>query len=142
MQKYTIFWVEEEFCYHYYYKSEILYRFFKEYMEQTSRRDLFSQFIYITRVLPYSKLLNHVQMCHKNELKLHMSGKKINIQKDGQYMELHLHKRYMTIYCQSVQVADALLFQPLKVFHPSFFIIENGSFNAGWITPMKKEVLL
>ncbi|MDL4839537.1 sporulation inhibitor of replication protein SirA [Aquibacillus rhizosphaerae] len=141
MQKFTIFWVEEEFCYHYYYKSDILYRFFNEYMSNISRMDLLSQFIYVTRVIPYNHLLTHIKR-HQCTISISKHENRIELRKGEQTLTLYLDKRFVTIECDSVQEADSILFQSLKRFHPSFFIIEQGSSNSGWITPVKKEVLL
>ncbi|WP_186577373.1 sporulation inhibitor of replication protein SirA [Aquibacillus kalidii] len=142
MQKYTIFWIEQEFCYHYFYKSEILFRFLNEYMNNNSRNDLQSQFDFITKSIPYSNLVTHIQRFHGNQIELKVNGRKIDLIKNNNKVTLYLKERSMIIKCTSVQEADFLLFGALKMFDPSFFIVENGSTNSGWITPVKKEALL
>ncbi|MDC3416295.1 sporulation inhibitor of replication protein SirA [Aquibacillus salsiterrae] len=142
MQKYSIFWIEEEFCYHYFYRSEILYRFLNEYLSYTSRTDLLSQFTFVTRNLPYNTLLTHFKNYHGDSLKLEMTEKGLVMEKGNSSVCLELFDRYITVQAFSVEEADRLLFQCLKSFDPSFFIIESETTNCGWITPIKKEVLL
>ncbi|MBM7572124.1 sporulation inhibitor of replication protein SirA [Aquibacillus albus] len=142
MQKYSIFWIEEEFCFHYFYKSEILYRFLNEYLSNASRSDLLAQFKFVTKNIPYHPLMTDIRKYHKNKIKIIKNGKDIILLLDNHPLEIQCYDRYMTVSCSSVEIADNVLFQALKAFHPSFFIIENGTTNSGWITPVKKEILL
>lgn len=142
MQKYTIFWVEEEFCYHYYYKSEILYRFLNEYMSNFYRKDLRTQFNYITRIIPYSSLITHIQTFHHNQIKFKIDGRNIELNKGEHNALLYLNERSLSIMCPSIQDAEIILFQALTSFDRNFFIIEQDTTNSGWISPVKKEVLL
>ena len=34
LNKYYVFWIKEEFAYHYFYKNDILYRFLNAYQEK------------------------------------------------------------------------------------------------------------
>jgi hypothetical protein len=140
MREYSIYWIRNEFCNRYYFRSGILFRFFKSCERETSNSDLISQFHYVTRLLPYTPLINHVQTYCSNQLELQIRGNQIewNVN-DGRQVIMNIHKKQINICCQYIQDAENMVFQPLRSFDPGFFVIEKGVHNYGWIAPIKKR---
>ncbi|WP_407271488.1 sporulation inhibitor of replication protein SirA [Radiobacillus sp. PE A8.2] len=140
MHKYAMFWIKEEFCYQYYYKSDVLHRFLNQCLTNRSIV-LDTQFNYVTQPISFTQLLKHIKNFHLH-IKIDQDGNTMTLKKHGQSLCIHIEERYLMIDCNTVQEADNLLFQPLISFHRNFFIIEKGTINNGWIAPAKKEMIL
>ena len=143
MHTYSAFWIREEFHHHYFYRSDILYRFLHEYLRSDKRSNEWNdQYNYVTQFIPYSELLSHINNFHQRRINISISEESIELSKDDSFAIIYMAERCFTIKCESIEQLDSLLFQPLKTFNPSFFVIELGSTNSGWVTPIKKEILL
>lgn len=139
MTEYSVFWIEEEFFSHYYYRSDILFRFIRDYQYDGSRIDLCSQFHFITRYLPYTSLVTHIKRYHSGSLEIHIEGNRIRLKNNFYSLVLSIHKKQLVVRCPSLENAECLLFEPLRSFHPSLFIIEKDLKNYGWIATRGKR---
>ncbi|WP_226034855.1 sporulation inhibitor of replication protein SirA [Aquibacillus saliphilus] len=143
MHEYSTFWIKEEFHYNYFFKPDILCRFLINYISNYDHNGgMQSQFNYITHNIPYNQLVTHIKNYHKYEVEMVINRNKIDLIKDGKTLTLYINNRNLIILSNSQEEVDDLIFQPLKAFNSSFFVIELGTDNSGWITPMKKEMLL
>ncbi|MRH42617.1 sporulation inhibitor of replication protein SirA [Aquibacillus halophilus] len=143
MHKYSVFWIKEEFHYNYFYKPDILYRFLNEYVNNSiPSKYLDSQFNYITHTISYNSLLEHLRQYHNYQININASSNRMDCNIGDKSLNIYIKRRNLVIESNSVEEVDTLVFQPLKNISSSFFVIELGTTNSGWITPVKKEVLL
>lgn len=146
MRTYIGYWMKEEVACHYFHKSEILYRFLRDYQLNSAGENLAMQYRYITDYITVPQLIDHL----KKQTKHHISKKENQLQIGGiaQSVSLHIDEKHLKFRCETLHDAEALLFPLLRTFHPYLFIIEDNLANYGWITPItmnreyKKEQVL
>ncbi|WP_339215153.1 sporulation inhibitor of replication protein SirA [Ornithinibacillus sp. FSL M8-0202] len=137
MKEYTVYWIKEEFAKHYYYKSDILYRFIKEYHLNQFRNDLHMQFHYITENFPKDALTSQLWRQPKNTLGKINSCEMLELGNKREFITLQIEEKHIKFRCETLQDAEALLFPTLRRFHPYLFIINSEYENYGWISPAK-----
>lgn len=137
MKEYTIYWVKEEFAIHYYYKSDILYRFLNEYHLNHSRNDLVLQFNFITESFPKASLISQLIRQPRNTLSAKNSREFLEIGNKYDFIALHIAEKHIKFRCETLEDAEALLFPTLRRIHPYLFIVENDGENYGWISPVR-----
>ncbi|SES77710.1 Protein of unknown function [Oceanobacillus limi] len=136
MKEYSIYWIKEEFASHYFYKSDILYRFINSYLVNKNRKDLLLQFDYITNNFPNTSIISHVKQHLPSNSTCQIEGNQIIIKRDAQVITLHLYEKHIKFRCESLQDAERLLFPMLRLFYPFLFIVDNYYENYGWISPV------
>lgn len=150
MNEYIVYWLEEPFTRRYFKKSDILFRFLKQYEKDKERQDLLLQFKYITKIFPKDviiELFNDYRYKHK--INVHVdSQKKIDIRKENNIITLWINTNRIVFYCSSLDVAEFVLLPILREFHPYLFIANMETNEYGWISPIfssdqfKKEQVL
>ncbi|MCP3026027.1 sporulation inhibitor of replication protein SirA [Halobacillus sp. A5] len=137
--QFTVYAVKREVSENYYYKVDLLKRFFEEcqgsirtsnYMQQ-----LMQQLDYITTHFSFYDWLKKIHENHIN-LKERLFDCEINCDiLDG--------KNCCCLFqCDSLWQAERVLFQPLRMCDQSFFIIEESGEHYGWISPLIRQRLL
>lgn len=140
MNKYYVFWIKEEFAYHYFYKNDILYRFLSAYQENKDRTDLFRQYNYITNRFPISMLISHLHRSPNQSAQSNINENKIEIYNHQRYLTLHIHEKHLIFHCESLYDAEELLFPTLRIFQPLLFVMsEINQGEYGWISPVTKN---
>ncbi|MFD0957016.1 sporulation inhibitor of replication protein SirA [Virgibacillus alimentarius] len=145
LNTYTGFWIKKPVAYHYFHKSEILYRFIKNYQQNKSRKDLIMQYHYITKKFSKSTLTSHLK---DQNLKINTSGNQLDILNNNYSLSLQIHEKQLDFCCETLHDAEKFLFPALRSFHPFIFIIDTNMDNFGWISPItmnrehKKEQVL
>ncbi|MFD1850288.1 sporulation inhibitor of replication protein SirA [Oceanobacillus bengalensis] len=137
MYEYSIYWIREEIASHYFHKSDILYRFFGEYQDNSNRIDLRKQYLYITNRFSKNTMISHISMHLKDNVNFHMKGSSMEIYTDRQYISLHISEKQLKFRSGSLQDAEEILFPVLRIFQPFLFVIGNTDEKYGWITPVK-----
>lgn len=137
-KKYYLFLVEREIKLHYYYKSDLLSRFFKAYLTEPQRIDLQRQFCYITRCIKLnewerfienSRILPSIADC------LYGNCARTFTPSFG------VKQRWIEVDIESLYIPAILLFQTIEQFDSYCFIFELNGENYGWLTPLKKQAL-
>lgn len=140
LNEYLVFWIKEEFAYHYFYKNDILYRFLKLYQKNKDRQDLSTQYDYITNNFPRHTLVSHLKRFHPNRVHIQKQSNQFEIYNETQYMALHIHKRHLKFYCETLYDAEELLFPTLRLFQPLLFVMgKKDQEDYGWISPVTKN---
>ncbi|WP_156289145.1 sporulation inhibitor of replication protein SirA [Oceanobacillus salinisoli] len=137
MYDYSIYWIKEEISNHYFHKSDILYRFFKEYQNNQNNVDLRNQYLYITNDFDKEIIISHIKNYLKDHVRLHINKAYLEIYNNKQYISLHIGKKQLKFRSGSLQDAEDLLFPMLRIFQPFLFVVGNTHQNYGWISPMK-----
>lgn len=140
MQKYYMFFLEPEVQANYFYKSDILCRFFHSFLTQPYRMDLQEQFRYITRLIEIEDLFRFIENEVPNESSELLSEFKIN--KVDYAIPDQIKKRWVEVEFDSLQRAYIHFFQWLEQFDSCCFIVEKSGHNYGWLSPIKKQALL
>ncbi|SEN48774.1 Protein of unknown function [Amphibacillus marinus] len=111
MYHYYLFIVEEEVYQDYFYKSGIIARFFKAYLNSPSRWDLSKQFMYITKRIPINKLSSKIKFETINERIISLT----------QVHQLPFNSK---------------LISELELVDRHCFVVDNTQARYGWISPM------
>ena len=136
LDKYYVYSIKEEFAYHYFYKSDILFRFLNLYQENKSRLDLSTQYQYITNDFPEDALISHLRKFYPHKISIQIERNEIIIYNNDQSIKLHIHKKHLEFYCETLYDAEDLLFPILRIFHPLLFIMSTNNIDYGWISPI------
>ncbi|KGX93319.1 hypothetical protein N781_11695 [Pontibacillus halophilus JSM 076056 = DSM 19796] len=145
MREYSIYWVEEEFAYHYFHKTSVLYDFFASYKENPQLDQMKSQFRFVTKYIPLELIVEHVSKRISNSVHLsfYPEQSKLRLKKGHQKIELiQASGREIKLYAENIHQAEVLIFDYLRSFHHSFFISDEAYNQFGWIAPIKKEAIL
>ncbi|WP_010093265.1 sporulation inhibitor of replication protein SirA [Ornithinibacillus scapharcae] len=137
MKEYRVYWIKEEFARHYYYKSDILYRFIQEFHDKQSRPDLVSQFHFITESFPKDSIRSQLVRQPMNTLKKKSIDNHFEIGNSHNYISLHIAEKQIKFRCETLQDAESLLFPTLRRLHTYLFIVDSDYENFGWISPVK-----
>lgn len=138
--KFIIYWIKEEVAYRYFYKSDILYRFIKQYERTNFRLDLSLQYNYITSKFSKDALKTHLENTKDADTVIRLNNNLIEIHHDDSTVQLNLNHRYITFDCQSLHEAETLLLTPLRTFYPFLFIVHAEGKDFGWISPVTKNI--
>ncbi|MFG6120742.1 MULTISPECIES: sporulation inhibitor of replication protein SirA [Thalassobacillus] len=141
MHLYYVYAVKEEISKEYYYKTELLFRFFQEY-HNNSHIDLYRmQFQFITKSFPDSTLIHLLKEDAGFDPKEFLEEEKMT-----KWVETHgiieITNEMCLIQCDSLMDAEQLLFHKLRMIDHCFFIAEYANRQYGWISPQRKEMLL
>ncbi|WP_101843973.1 sporulation inhibitor of replication protein SirA [Halobacillus sp. Marseille-P3879] len=137
--QFTVYAVKREVTEKYYYKVDLLKRFFEEcqndsctskYMDQ-----LMSQLDYITTHFSFNEWLKKI---HGSPLNL----KERLFDCEKNYDILDGKNCCCLFQCDSLWQAERGLFQPLRMCDQTFFIIEESGEHYGWISPLISQRLL
>ncbi|HAM80433.1 sporulation inhibitor of replication protein SirA [Ornithinibacillus bavariensis] len=137
MKEYMVYLIKEEFAIHYYYKSDILYRFLQEYHDEQSRNDLRMQFNFITKGFPKESLTSQLIRQPKNTLYKEKRSEFVELGNRHYYIALHIYEKHIKFRCETLQDAEELLFATLRRIYPYIFIVDNHYENYGWISPVR-----
>lgn len=142
MNEYTVYWIKGDFSYHYFHKADILYRFIKAYEENKDREDLFAQYYHITNYFPRTPLISHIKAYHEEkdiDVTIEIKYNTLKIYGVRQSISLYIFEKHLTVYCETLNDAEVLLFPALRTFHESLFIKGNSLGESGWISPKIKK---
>ncbi|RKQ37568.1 sporulation inhibitor of replication protein SirA [Oceanobacillus halophilus] len=137
MYEYSIYWIKEEIANHYFHKSDILYRFIKEYRNNQNRLDLKNQYMYVTQDFHVKSLIHHIKKHSKDHVNIQMENSLMEISSNRHYISLHIREKHLKFQSGSLQDAEELLFPVLRLFHPYLFVVSDTYQNYGWISPVK-----
>ena len=140
LNKYLVFWIKEEFAYHYFYKNDILHRFLSAYQENKDQWDLSTQYDYITKKIPSKMLISHLYRNHNHSVEIQKKEKEFKIYNDQQYLTLHIYDKHLLFHCETLYDAEELLFPTLRIFQPLLFVMnKTNQQEYGWISPVTKN---
>ncbi|WP_404452722.1 sporulation inhibitor of replication protein SirA [Virgibacillus necropolis] len=138
MNTYSIYPIKKEFARRYYYRSDILYRFLKQYHENNKNQVINDQFKEITCFFSTKELNTKIKSLYNNKAIVKDGNNSVEIEQDNHYISLHISEKQIDFRCDMLQDAEVLLFPILKLFHPSLFVLDNNYNNYGWISPVTK----
>lgn len=141
MHLYYVYAVKDEIAKEYYYKTELLFRFFQEYHNH-SHKDLYKlQFSFITKPFPEHSLVCLLKNSPRYNHRKLIEGKKVTKWVETRGI-IEITKEMCLIQCNSFMEAEQILFQKLRMIDRCFFIAEYHFQQYGWISPQRKEMLL
>ncbi|MFZ3577716.1 sporulation inhibitor of replication protein SirA [Virgibacillus sp. DJP39] len=138
MNTYSIYPIRNEFAERYYYRSEILYRFLKQYHQNDHNKVLDDQFNEITYFFCKKELNKKIKTLYNNKAIVKDGRNVLEIMHNNHYISLHISEKQIDFRCDMLIDAEALLFPILQLFHPSLFVLDNELHNYGWISPVTK----
>lgn len=115
MIRYHIFLIEDDVYHEYFYKTDLLSRFFNAYMAEPNRVDLKRPFLYITCPIPHHEL-----------------------DQTNQY--IYLSDRIITVFSNKQLILDNHFLEQLEKIDRHCFIVDHTNNNYGWLTPKKNQM--
>ncbi|MBO8155137.1 MAG: sporulation inhibitor of replication protein SirA [Bacillaceae bacterium] len=142
MDKLSLFWLKDDFAFHYYHKSDLLYHFFSQYHSNPFDSVYKKQFQFITRDLPRDQIIQHIKARLGSRYFVHNDKRKIDIQYDYIQLSIECYDKEWIIHCSSLQEAEIMFFEALRGYHSTFFVVNFEEDQYGWLSPVKKEIIL
>ncbi|GGC97948.1 sporulation inhibitor of replication protein SirA [Pontibacillus salipaludis] len=145
MREYALFWIKDEFSSHYFHKTNILFDFLKEWKYHPDHTLSTTQFQYVTKPIPLDMLVHYVTEKNRKPVEMTYYQNKMSfvIQCKGQNIRLtQMSDREVRITAESLHQAETMIFETLRTFNHSFFIMDEDMRQYGWIAPIKKEAIL
>ncbi|MCP8616424.1 sporulation inhibitor of replication protein SirA [Salirhabdus salicampi] len=142
MLQLSLFWIREEFAKHYFHKSDLLYAFLREYKKEHADQTYNRQFDFITKDIPFAKISRYLHDKLKGSAKVHIGINHISIEHQNLQMAIQCDRKEWTILCSSMEEAELMLFEYMRGFHTSFFVMDVHNHQYGWLAPIKKEIIL
>ncbi len=142
---YSLYWIKEEFSYHYFHKTNILFHFLQEWKYNPGSEQLSRQYQYVAQPIPLEVLMHHVTKHLKKPVELQFNDDETSftIYEKGHVVKLlQRDHREVEIHAENLHIAERLLFDALRKMDHSFFIMNQDFQQYGWIAPIKKEVIL
>ncbi|MFD2925659.1 sporulation inhibitor of replication protein SirA [Halobacillus naozhouensis] len=139
--QFVIYAIKQEVCEHYYYKVEIIKRFFEECLRAPHSGLLQKQLDYITEDFSYKQwFADRYKGLRNIPFSINANGE---LFKRGQNYDIIIKKNgSCLLQCDSLWQAERVLFQPLRMCDQSFFIVEESGEHYGWISPLSSQRLL
>lgn len=139
LEVYYIYSMKQQVARHYYYKSDLLFRFLATCACKIEQEDIMRQFTYVThtiqarQIVRFIKSISHsVTIKQNNELDFKLSN-------GEQMVRLSVQKTYIKVTCSSIFDAEQLLFQPLRSFPNYLFVVHANKHVYGWISILKDD---
>ncbi|WP_102028312.1 sporulation inhibitor of replication protein SirA [Salirhabdus sp. Marseille-P4669] len=140
MQKYSLYFIEDEFFHHYYHKSTLLFDFFIHVRNQPSNSIIRKQYEFITKKIPYKKMKEF--LAYHTNLTVHETEEGLLINHLQSNIVIECEDREWTVYASSLHEVERLLFENLRCFDISFYVVDFEHNQYGWLSPLRKEILL
>ncbi|HEY4601646.1 MAG TPA: sporulation inhibitor of replication protein SirA [Cerasibacillus sp.] len=135
MQIYSIYWIKETFAKHFFYKSDIVYRFIKTY-HATKRDDLVRQFQFITHSFSEATVQSQLTKYLAKKYQIQYEGNSVIITSTTFTMTVYIYEKYIVLYCHSLEEAEAVLFPIFRLLDLNFFIMSHTHPRFGWIASL------
>ncbi|MFQ3543235.1 sporulation inhibitor of replication protein SirA [Halobacillus rhizosphaerae] len=138
---FAIFAVKPEVSVSYYYKVEMMKRFLLECLRFPQSEVHQKQLEYITDAFPYIDWLNqrkNMNVSEKNDRFVRFPFS----DEEGNYGIIKYKNNSCFFQCSSLCQADRMIFQPLRMSHKSFYILEKNGDHYGWISSLARQRLL
>ncbi|MGP4059925.1 sporulation inhibitor of replication protein SirA [Halobacillus sp. H74] len=137
---FIIFSIKREITEQYYYKADLMKRFFLEWLRNPGSRHHHRQLSYITEPFPFESYLDKELIEESSE-------------KNGSFCrrffdfalpyDIIVDKNYCCLFqCDSLWQAESVAFSPLRMSTHTFYIIETSGEHYGWITSEARQRLL
>ncbi|MCP3031288.1 sporulation inhibitor of replication protein SirA [Halobacillus sp. A1] len=133
--KFAIYAIKRDVTEKYYYKVDLLKRFFEECWTFSDSSIYKKQLDYITNHFSFYEWLKKIQGNHSI-----LSDRIYDCEMNYDIIE---GKNCCCLFqCDSLWQAERVLFQPLRMCNQTFFIIEESGEHYGWISPLLSQRLL
>ncbi|UOQ93437.1 sporulation inhibitor of replication protein SirA [Halobacillus shinanisalinarum] len=139
--QFVIYAIKQEVCEHYYYKVELLKRFFEECIRLPQSKLHQKQLDYITEDFSFKEWLGDLcKGAWVTPFSQHKNGHLFNYEQN--YDIILTEKSCCLLQCDSLWQAERVLFQPLRMCDQTFFIVEENGEHYGWVSPLSSQRLL
>ncbi|MBM6618344.1 sporulation inhibitor of replication protein SirA [Bacillus suaedaesalsae] len=143
MREYTIFWIEEEFAYHYFGREGMFYRLFKEVHELPQQNDsiLTKQMEYITKSIPgiHINQFIEIEMSKNGNYEVTKEGHCLTLQNGKSKARLFVNERSIMLVGVGNYEAEMIFFDLLRKWDSRFLAIDFVQKRFGWISPVKQR---
>ncbi|UOQ42964.1 sporulation inhibitor of replication protein SirA [Halobacillus salinarum] len=138
--QFTIYAIKSEISVMYYYKVELMKRFFLEYLRYPKSEIYRKQVEYITEPFPYIDWIENMDASHRGSM---VSMDRFPFFNEAEKYGIITNKNNSCLFqCNSLWQAERMIFQPLRKCHQSFYILEKNGEHYGWISSLARQRLL
>ncbi|KAA0547842.1 sporulation inhibitor of replication protein SirA [Bacillus sp. BGMRC 2118] len=143
VREYTIFWIEEEFAYHYYGREGMFYRLFKELYDGTQAHHsiLIKQMEYITKSIPgihINQFIN-IELSNNMNYEVTKEGHCLTLQNGKSKARLLVNERSISLVGEGNYEAEMIFFDLLRKWDSRFLAIDFMQKRFGWVSPIKQR---
>lgn len=139
--QFFIFSIKQDIAQHYYYKVELMKRFFLEFVRNSRSVTYIKQFSYISELFPFKEWIEDriiIKQASRKSISFSFPFFDNDI-----FCGIMDNKNYCCLFqCDSLWHAEKDVFQPLRTSSQSFFIIDKDGDHYGWISPLAGQHLL
>ncbi|MBH0229401.1 sporulation inhibitor of replication protein SirA [Halobacillus yeomjeoni] len=139
--QFIIFSIKKEIASQYYYKVDLMKRFFEEILNNPQSFIYIRQLSYITDLFPFQEWLEEHSPV-KKQVKNNVSYRSSLFEKALPYGIME-PKNYCCLFqCDNLLQAEQMVFDPLRKSSHAFYIMEATGEYYGWISPKVGQRLL
>ncbi|HLR15915.1 MAG TPA: sporulation inhibitor of replication protein SirA [Bacillota bacterium] len=142
LEVYYVYSMKTKAAHHFYYKSDLLYHFLKNYNEQREEKELTNQFSYVTTRLETGKVMELLKKISSNVQINEIQANYFQITNGMKSVYLHVLETHLKLKCPSIYDAEQLLFKPLRLYPTHLFVAHAKKQVYGWISTLKNEQVL
>ncbi|WP_194841268.1 sporulation inhibitor of replication protein SirA [Salinibacillus xinjiangensis] len=142
MQKYTLYLINDEVVEHYYHKSNLLYDFLRKYNSSMNDEVYMKQFDYITKEIPCEKLLDFIKQQVRSHFLIEAYRNELAIASESMSLRFRCDQKECMVISSSLHDVEKLLFEHLRAFHHAFFVVNQSENQFGWLSPLRKRMIL
>ncbi|MCA0969040.1 sporulation inhibitor of replication protein SirA [Halobacillus litoralis] len=137
----VVFSIQREIAENYYYKVELMKRFFLDMLKKPDSANLMKQWGYIAESFPFKEWVEkHSPL--KEAAVLRINGQ-LPFFDYGETCGIMNHKNYCCQFqCEDLWQAEAMVLEPLRKSAHSFFILETSGKHYGWLSPLAGQQIL
>lgn len=137
----VVFSIRKDIAERYYYKVDLMKRFFLELIQKPDSIAHVRQLLYITESFPFSDwVVKHSPL--KEGVKRSLSNDVPFLKSSSSYGIID-NKNYCCLFqCENLWQAEAMVLEPLRRSSHSFYIIETKGEHYGWLSPLAGQRLL
>lgn len=135
-----IFSIRREIAEKYYYKVDLMKRFFLELIHTPSSSSLSKQWLYIAESFPFVEWVRRyspIEETHERWIKPFSNFDSL------ESYDIMKHKNYCCQFqCENLWQAEAMVLEPLRKSTHSFYIIETNGKHYGWLSPLAGQRMI
>ncbi|SET38690.1 Protein of unknown function [Salinibacillus kushneri] len=141
MQKFSLYLIKEPIADQYYHKSDILYHFLRRYSSSVEDEVYLKQFHFITESMLTNELILFIQQQYPDH-SVRVSPNELYINFPDNQFKMTVQPRECIIEGSSLHEVEKTIFEHLRFFYSSFFVINRASQQFGWLSPQQKSLMI
>ncbi|QHS22342.1 sporulation inhibitor of replication protein SirA [Virgibacillus sp. MSP4-1] len=141
MQKFSLFLIKENVADAYYHKSDILFHFLQRYPSLKNDEVYRKQFLYITQEISTDHLIQFIQKQYPTQ-SVRTSAHQLYITYQSAHIKITVNPTECTVEGSSLHEVEQFVFEYLRSFYSTFFVVNIADQQFGWLSPQRKRLMI